>query len=248
MRYLKLILAYILTLIHYIIFGLLLLIFHVVQVIAFNIFGAEAHKKSVDLLNFALLVNFYTILCRWSFYGIEKLPLNRPLIIVSNHQSMWDAPPIVWSLRKHYVKFISKKELGKWLPSISYNLRKGGSILIDRKDREQSIHEISKLGKTIEQKNYSVCIFAEGTRNKAGKMRPFKPGGIKTLLKFAPSALIVPYVVHDNYKLHTRGYFPLEIGKHLRFSVLDPIEREGHTDDELIAMVEGKIKDALGQG
>lgn len=243
----KLILAYPLTVIHYIFFGLLLLIFHVVQVVAYNVFGAEAQKKSVDLLNYFLLLNFYTILCRYSFYGIEKLPTNRPLIIVSNHQSMWDAPAIVWSLRKHYVKFISKKELGKGLPSISYNLRKGGSVLIDRKDREQSITEIAKLGKTIEQNNYSVCIFAEGTRNKAGKMRPFKPGGIKTLLKYAPSALVVPYVVHDNYKLHTHGYFPLGIGKHLRFSVLDPIEREGFTDDELIAMVEGKIKGALGQ-
>ncbi|MCF8364939.1 MAG: 1-acyl-sn-glycerol-3-phosphate acyltransferase [Bacteroidales bacterium] len=244
----KLFPAYFLTIIHYIFFGLLLLIFHVVQVVAYNIFGAEAHKKSVDLLNFALLLNFYTILCRWSFYGVEKLPLNKPLIVVSNHQSMWDAPAIVWSLRKHHIKFISKKELGKGLPSISYNLRKGGSVLIDRKDREQSIGEISKLGKTIEQNNYSVCIFAEGTRNKAGKMRPFKPGGIKTLLENAPSALVVPYVVHDNYKLHKRGYFPLGIGKHLRFSVLNPIDRKGFTDDQLIEMVEKKIKDTLGQG
>jgi len=243
----KLILAYPLTVIHYIFFGLLLLIFHVIQVVAYNVFGSEAQKKSVDLLNYFLLLNFYTILCRYSFYGVDKLPVNRPLIVVSNHQSMWDAPAIVWSLRKHYVKFISKKELGKGLPSISYNLRKGGSVLIDRKNREQSITEITKLGKTIEQNNYSVCIFAEGTRNKEGKMRPFKPGGIKTLLKNSPSALVVPYVVHDNYKLHTRGYFPLGIGKHLRFSVLDPIDREGFTDDELIKIVEEKIKGALGQ-
>jgi len=243
----KPLLAYILTVIHYIFFGLLLLIFHLVQVVAYNIFGAEAHKKSVDLLNYFLLLNFYPLFCRYTFYGVDKLPVNRPLIIVSNHQSMWDAPAIVWSLRKQYVKFISKKELGKGLPSISYNLRKGGSVLIDRKDREQSINEISKLGKNIEQHNYSVCIFAEGTRNKAGKMRPFKPGGIKTLLKNSPSALIVPYVVHDNYKLHTRGYFPLGIGYHLRFSVLDPIEQGSLTDDQLIAQVEGKIKEALGQ-
>lgn len=243
----KLAIAYLLTLIHYTIFGLLLLIFHVVQVVAFNIFGQRGHKRAVDMLNFALLLNFYTLFCRWSFYGFDKLPLNRPLIIISNHQSMFDAPAIVWSLRKHHVKFISKKELGKGLPSISYNLRKGGSVLIDRKDREQSIAEIARLGKTIEQNNHSVCIFAEGTRNKAGKMRPFKPGGIKTLLEAAPSALIVPYVVHDNYKLHKRGYFPLCIGKHLRFSVLEPLERAGFSDEQLINRVETEIKRALNQ-
>ena len=30
------------------------------------------------------------------------------------------------------MKFVSKKELGRGIPSISYNLRNGGSILIDR--------------------------------------------------------------------------------------------------------------------
>jgi 1-acyl-sn-glycerol-3-phosphate acyltransferase len=244
----KLILSYFLTLIHYIIFGLLLLIFHPIQVSAYTLFGQRGHKKSVDLLNFFLVGNFYTLLCRPSFYGTKNLPTKRPIIFISNHQSMLDAPPIVWALRKYNLKFISKKELGKGLPSISYNLRKSGSVLIDRKDREQSIGEITKLGKYIEKNNYSVCIFAEGTRNKAGKMRPFKPGGIRTLLEVSPSALIVPFVVHDNYKLHTRGYFPLGIGIHLRYSALEPIERNGLTDDELIQIVETRIKSTLGQG
>ncbi len=243
----KLILEYFLSLIHYIIFGLLLLIFHPIQVIAYNIFGSEAQKKSVDILNYFLVQNFYTLFCRASFYGIDKLPVNRSLLIISNHQSMFDTPALVWSLRKHHVKFISKKELGKGLPSISYNLRKGGSVLIDRKNREQSIKVIKKLGEVVEQNNYSVCIFPEGTRNKTGGLRRFKPGGIKTLLEAAPSALIVPFVVHDNYKLHKRGYFPLCIGKKLRFTALEPIERDGYSNTDLINLVENKIREALEQ-
>ena len=46
---------------------------------------------------------------------------------------MYDISPIMWYLRKHHVKFVAKKELGKGIPSVSYNLRHGGSILIDRK-------------------------------------------------------------------------------------------------------------------
>jgi 1-acyl-sn-glycerol-3-phosphate acyltransferase len=36
--------------------------------------------------------------------------------------------------------------LGKGIPSVSFNLRHGGSALIDRKDSKQAIPEIIKLG------------------------------------------------------------------------------------------------------
>lgn len=244
----KIILAYLLSPIHYLFFGLLLLVFHPVQIIAYNIFGPTAHKKSVDALNFFLVLNFYTLLSRPSFYGNKNLPAGRSLIVISNHQSMFDAPPIVWSLRRHNLKFISKKSLGKRLPSISYNLRKSGAALIDRKDREQSLAEILKLGQRAEQNNYSVCIFPEGTRNKSGEIQSFKPGGIKTLLDAMPSALVVPFVVRDNSKLHKNGYFPLCVGKHLRYYALEPIERGKLSNDEIINKVEAAIKSVLMQG
>lgn len=243
----KIILAFLLSPIHYLFFGLLLAVFHPIQILAFNLFGSAGHKKSVDLLNFFLVLNFYTLLSRPSFSGTKNLPVNRPLIVISNHQSMFDAPPIVWILRKHNLKFISKKSLGRWFPSISYNLRKSGAALIDRKDREQSLEEISKLGKRAEQNNYSVCIFPEGTRHKSGKLKSFKPGGIKTLLDAMPSALVVPFVIHDNSKLHKKGYFPLCVGKRLRFTAHTPIERGELTHDEIIKKAEDTIKAALAQ-
>lgn len=243
----RIVLAYILTPVHYLIIGLALALFHPVQVVAYSVFGARAHKRSVDLLNYVLLLNFYTLLNRFSFYGMKNLPENRPLIIIANHQSMFDAPAIVWSMRRHNVKFISKKELGKGLPSVSYNLRKSGAALIDRNDREQSLREIARLGGFVEQNNASVCIFAEGTRNRKGVLRAFKPGGIKTLLASAPSALIVPYVVHDNYKLYKRGYFPLCVGQHLRFSALEPIEPKNLKPEQIIQTAEENIREALGQ-
>lgn len=241
-------LTYILTLIHHLIFLFLLLIFHPIQIIAYNLFGYPAHKKTVDLLNFLLIQNLYTLACQPSFNGFEKLPINRPLIIIANHQSLFDISPVVWGFRKHHAKFISKKELGKNIPSISYNLRKGGSVLIDRKKGSQSIKEILKLGKLMEQKNYSVCIFPEGTRSRTGSVGHFHPAGFKTLLKASPSALIVPFVINGNHKLHKYdGVFPLNIGLHLKYSALEPIERDGFTDEDLLDLVENKIKEALGQ-
>jgi 1-acyl-sn-glycerol-3-phosphate acyltransferase len=241
-------LAYILTFIHYLFFLFLLLIFHPIQIIAYNFFGYPAHKKTVDLLNFLLIQNLYTLVCQPSFNGFEKLPGNRPLIIVANHQSLFDIAPVVWGFRKHHTKFIAKKELAKYLPSISYNLRKGGSVLIDRKKGSQSIKEILKLGKLMEQKNYSACIFPEGTRSRTGSVGHFHPAGFKTLLKASPSALIVPFVINGNYRLHKYGgLFPLNIGQHLKYTALEPINRDGFADEELLELVENKIKKALGQ-
>jgi 1-acyl-sn-glycerol-3-phosphate acyltransferase len=240
-------LAYLLSPVYYTNWMLLLLFFHPLQVVAFNVFGYHAHKRVVDILNFLLVKNLYFLMCRPIFEGFGELPENRPLIIIANHQSLFDISPVVYGFRKHHAKFISKKELGKYLPSVSYNLRKGGSVLIDRSNGSQSIREIFKLGKLLEQKNYSACIFPEGTRSNDGTVKSFQPAGIKTLLKASPSACIVPFVIDGNYKLHKYGMFPLNIGVKLRYTALEPIEREGLTDEALIELVEKNIKSALGQ-
>lgn len=240
-------LAYIFSIVHYLIFGIILLFFHIAQVLAYNIAGYKAHKIVVDGLNICLILNLYTLLCRPVFKGFKNLPKDKPLIIVSNHQSMNDIAPVGVGFRKHHPKFISKKGLGKNLPSVSYNLRKGGSVLIDRNNGPGSIREILKLGKSLELKNYSVCLFPEGTRGKSGQVRKFQTAGFKTLLKASRSALVIPLVIDGNYKLHRYGNFPLNIGLKLKYTALEPVSREGVSDEELMLKVEQQIKEALGQ-
>ena len=123
-----------LTVLFFIFFGLSLAIFHPIQWFCFNVFGYEAHRRSVAILNWFLLRCTNVLGTRYRFSNLHHIPTDRPLIIVTNHQSMYDIPPIIWYMRKHHPKFVSKKELGKGIPSVSYNLRHGGSVLIDRKD------------------------------------------------------------------------------------------------------------------
>lgn len=242
------ILAYPISIVHYLLLITILSVFHVFQVIAYNLFGYNAHKRVVDLLNFIFTYNAISLFCPVSFHGFNKVPKNKPLIIVSNHQSMYDISPIGLGFRKHHPKFISKKELGKNLPSVSYNLQKGGSILIDRGSGSQSIKEILKLGKKMEEKNWSVCLFPEGTRSKTGELKAFQPAGFKTLLKASPSALIVPFVIDGNYKLHRWGSFPLNIGICLKYTALEPVSRENKTDEELLEEVRNQIQLHLNIG
>jgi len=241
------IVAYLLTIIHYFLMSVLLIGFHPIQVIAYNLFGYEAHKKVVDLINYLFVKNLNTLFCWFTYHGFKNLPKNVPLIIISNHQSMHDIAPIAWAFRKHHPKFIAKKELGRHYPSISYNLRKGGSIVIDRQSGSKAIKEILGLGKNMEKKNWSVCIFPEGTRSKNGELNEFKPAGFKTLLRAAPNALIVPMVIDGNYKLHKWGQFPLNIGIRIKYTALKPMHRGDLTEIELLEKIKNQIKQHLNQ-
>ena len=155
---------------------------------------------------------------------------------------MNDIPPLIWFMRDHHPKFVSKKELGKGIPSVSYNLRHGGSALIDRKDSKQALTEISKLGRFIEKNGYSAVIFPEGTRSRTGHPKKFQTTGLKVLMKKAPSALLVPISINNSWKMLRYGKFPYGIGNHLTFQVHKPLENSGDPES-LIGSIEKQISD-----
>jgi 1-acyl-sn-glycerol-3-phosphate acyltransferase len=238
----KKLLSYLCTPIYLFYFGFLLVAFHPVQVVTRLIWGYPVRKKVVDILNFALIYGLKIMGAKITFKGFEKVPTDRPIIIVANHQSTFDIPPVVVGFRKNHPKFISKIELGKWIPSISYNLRHGGSVLIDRKNPRQSVKDILLLGKHIEQNNYAACIFPEGTRTKNGKVKSFMPAGVASLVKASPSAIIVPFAISGNYELVKHGYFPMTFGVNIQFTVFDPIDPKGKDINELVLQIEEMIR------
>lgn len=243
----KKILSFILTPIYLLFFGLLLGIFHPIQMLTEWIWGYPVRKKVVDVMNYGLLYNLWILGTKITFRGLEKIPQDRPIIIVANHQSTLDIPAVIVGFRKNHPKFISKIELGKWIPSISYNLRHGGSVLIDRKNPRQSVKDILMLGKHIEANNYAACIFPEGTRTRDGKLKPFMPAGIASLIKTSPSALIVPFAIDGNYELMKHDYFPMTVGVHLKFTAFDPIDPKGMDTNLLTKQIEDMIRKELGQ-
>lgn len=236
---------YILSVIFYLAFALLLLLFHPVQVGAHMLLGERARHRVVTVLNFLLLNSIRLSGSRLTFRGFDKIPKGRPIVIVSNHQSMFDIPVIVYGFRRFNPKFISKIELGRNLPSISYNLRMGKSALIDRSDRAQAVKEIIRVGRLIESTGEAVCIFPEGTRSKTGKMKSFMPAGISALLRAAPSALIVPFVIDGHNRLTKYGTFPLNTFQRITYTVLDSIEPTQFDDQELVKIVEDRIREVL---
>ncbi|MCF0053527.1 1-acyl-sn-glycerol-3-phosphate acyltransferase [Dyadobacter sp. LJ53] len=241
----KKIVDYVLSAIYLIHFGLTLLLFHVFQVIAFNVFGKKVHKAVVDYLNFFLTYGLYLTGARITLEDRTKLPDNRPIIFVANHQSTFDIPAVIWFLRKYHPRFVSKIELSKGVPSISYNLRKSGAALINRKDGKQAVTEIARLGKLIHEERTSAIIFPEGTRTASGVMKPFVPGGVATLLKRAPDALIVPVAINGTGKFNPKGIFPLRSFSHLSWTVLAGIEPDGRKAEEILAEAQEAIQNSI---
>lgn len=235
------VLAYILTSLYALCFLSTLVVFHAIQWVCFNLFGYQAHKISVDWLQFFIIRCTNLLGTRYTFTNPYSIDANQPLIIVANHQSMYDIPAIMWYLRKHHPKFISKKELGKGIPSVSFNLRHGGSVLIDRKNPRQSLPAIMKFGEYIEHTKRAAVIFPEGTRSKDGYPKPFQTKGLEMLFKKVPSAIIIPITINNSWKMLRYGKFPMGIGNHLTFKVQKPIVLSDYQGENIIKHIESEI-------
>jgi len=157
------------------------------------------------------------------FRNTYNIPKNKPLIIVSNHQSTQDIAPLVWFFRAHYPKYVAKKELEKGIPSLSYSLRKGGAALIDRNNPKQAITALKKFAQYIEKNKYAAIIFPEGTRSTNGQPLPFKDNGLKILVKYMPSAVIVPVTLNNSWRVYQNGKFPLHLCDKISITVHKPI-------------------------
>lgn len=234
--------GYLLSPVFYLVFGLLLGIFHPVQWLCLRFGGYRAHKWSVDLLNFCLTASYYLLFNRVRFINTHTLPRDRSIIFVANHQSMFDIPPLIYFLRQYHGKFISKIELTRGIPSISFNLKYGGGANIDRRDPKQAVAAILELAQRMKAHTWSAFIFPEGTRSKTARMRPFNVGGIATILKKVPDVLVVPIAIHNSWRMQRYGGFPLETFVTMCWEVLDPIEPEGRDPEVVVAEAEVAIR------
>lgn len=242
------ILSYPLSVIFYLVFGLLLLIFDLLQRILLPLFGYQAHKSVVDLFNgFTVFFLRLFLFTKFSIDDNKDVPKGVPILIVSNHQSMWDIPPIIWFLRRFHAKFVSKKELGKGVPTISYNLKHGGSVLIDRKDKEQAVSQLENFADYLNKTKRSGLIFAEGTRSKDNNMRAFKPGGLTTLIQKMPGAYILPISISNSWELQKHGAFPLAVGVHYKMKVHQAVQIADQPIDQLIQEIENTVRNGISK-
>lgn len=226
-------------------FGLTLAVFEPIARIA-RMFGLRPMEVTMGIMQRILLFVFRIGGTR---LRIDRSPLVLPrtgYILVSNHQSMFDIPIFGGVLFSNFPKYVSKRELGRWLPSISFNLTHGGNALINRNDPVQARQAIRELGVSAATRNVAVVIFPEGTRSRDGRLKSFRTGGLKELLAAAPDLPVVPTTVDGAWKLLINNLFPVPFGTTVRVRFSDPlVRRVGEDYDELIDRARSVIEGTL---
>jgi 1-acyl-sn-glycerol-3-phosphate acyltransferase len=228
-----------------VVFGLVLGIFDPLQRIA-RVFGPRPHEIVVGLLQSSLMGAFRICGTRLEVDRSAAIKPWTPYLVVSNHQSMFDVPIFGSLLFSNFPKYVAKRELARWIPSISYNLRRGGNALIDRRDREQAVTAIRALASQVQQRGVSAVIFPEGTRARRGELGAFKARGTLELLRAAPNTAVLPVAIDGSWQLLRHNLMPVPFGVRVRVWMAAPIDRQPGEDAEaLMNRVERQIRDQL---
>lgn len=239
------ILLYPITLLYYAVYLVVLCTMQPLEWLAFEAFGDKGLKISFDYVAYFSLKCNHILGTSYTFENRELIPKNVPVIFVANHQSLLDTAGIIWYLRKFNCLFVTKKELGEGIPSISYFLRNGKYVLIDRNNPKQAIPKIKSLAEYIEKEKLSAVIFPEGTRSKTGIPLEFAQSGLKILCKYAPSAYIVPITINNSWKVYQYGHFPLSVGNHILFTVHKPLKISDFAFSDIMEKTEKTIIQAI---
>lgn len=164
----------------------------------------------------------------------ERLYQNQPCVYVANHQSNLDILTY-GSLFPTNAVTIGKKEMLK-IPIFGWFFVGAGNIIIDRKDRKDSLAGIEKARDLIVDNGVSVWIFPEGTRNRGSRtLLPFKKGAFHMAI-----ATQVPIVITAHQHLHT--YFDAKEKKihrsKITIRVLEPIPTKGLRVSDVDSLME----------
>ena len=131
-------------------------------------------KLSLDLV-FLFFRAFFRLFNRIEVEGLDKIPVDGPLIIACNHLSLADPPALLsHTALVRRVNVMAKKELFG-IPVLGWFILRWGAIPVDRKREGGDLGALrASLGAL--KRNGLLAIFPEGTRAKGGSRLPAKTG------------------------------------------------------------------------
>ena len=115
------------------------------------------------------------------------IPAEPGVLILMNHQSLFDIPLVVQSVEGGYPRIVTRKRYGRWIPLISQMTRLYQYPLVDPSANPGTMRktymELREVARTSEQ---PIAVFPEGTRSRDGNVRPFRKKGVGLLLRARP--------------------------------------------------------------
>jgi 1-acyl-sn-glycerol-3-phosphate acyltransferase len=190
--------------------------------------------------------HYQSLILFWRLHleGREKIPWNRPVVLVSNHRSLIDILAL-YKIRRPF-KWTSKTENFK-LPFVGMVLSLTNSVRISRESLRSGAQFLSQAEHEM-KKGSSILLFPEGTRSRSREMRPFKEGAFLLAQKMQTG--IIPIVHTGSEKTFNKGSWVLKGRAHIRIRVLDEIPFDAFRDmevEEIMSMVRKRMEKGLAE-
>jgi 1-acyl-sn-glycerol-3-phosphate acyltransferase len=130
--------------------------------------------------------------------GIEHIPAEGPVLIVSNHSSVLD-PPLIGGVCPRQLTFLAKAELFA-VPGFGGFIRRLGARPLRREGADPSA---LRTAQRVLGEGKALLVFPEGTRGEEGTIREAKAGA--ALLATQSGATVIPTYVSGSGRAWPRG-------------------------------------------
>jgi len=131
---------------------------------------------------------------RFHFEGMENIPKDEPVVMVSNHQGDFDIAVFLAYLPVPH-GYIAKIEINK-VPLLRDWMKLMRCVFIDRKNIRQTAKAVLEAVKIL-QNGQTLVLFPEGTRSKSAKLGEFKAASFKFATK--AGVPVVPVSINGTY-------------------------------------------------
>lgn len=158
---------------------------------------------------------------------------SRTSIFVSNHVNIFD-PFIIYSSVPQFVRGWELESHFR-VPVYGWIMKRFGNIPVPDKGGSRSFNKLYRQTKQALDNGVSLVVFAEGTRTRDGRVRPFQKGIFRMARDLGYP--IVPLSMVGSFEFHRKGswmLYPSTIVVHLH----DTIETKDLSEEELQGLPE----------
>lgn len=177
--------------------------------------------------------------------GVENVPAEGPLVVMSNHRSYYDIPTVFCAVPGR-LRMVAKKELFD-VPLFGQAMEAAGFVKIDRGKRERAIESLRASERLLSQ-GTRVWIAPEGTRSKTGELGPFKAGGFHMAIE--AGVPILPILLEGTENVMPADGMVVRKGAKVKVTILPTIDAKAYgrgRRKDLVRDVRAVIARGLGQ-
>jgi 1-acyl-sn-glycerol-3-phosphate acyltransferase len=150
-----------------------------------------------------LVLQFASVLGGARIPQLPAIQGREGVLVLMNHQSVLDVPLVVASVHGTYLNIITRKRYQRWIPLISHLVRLYQYPVVDpRANSEETKRMLASIRDAARSSDVPLAIFPEGTRTKDGEIGPFRPTGLKLVLKQRPWTVYI--LVADGFWVRAR--------------------------------------------